>query len=369
MKLPTKSPHTVADAHEQARTSFNPIVGLIHAVERLPLSDRLTLAGIDYLVGKTERRLAYCSAADDAAFVDEMQQRPIAVHTNDANAQHYELPPAFFALMLGERRKYSCCLYGAQTDARSLDEAERAALTATCSRAELFDRQRILELGCGWGSLTLWMAEHYPNAQITAVSNSKPQREYIESKLEQRGYRNVKVITADMNDFDLLTDRPRQDRIVSIEMFEHMANWQRLLERARGWLTPEGKLFIHVFAHSGAPYRFDHRDPTDWIAQHFFTGGLMPSRHMIEQFPALFTLEQDWWWDGTHYERTARAWLANFDKHSMAIDHILADVYGADARLWKRRWRLFLLSTIGLFGHSRGATWGVAHYRLRPVQV
>ncbi len=361
---------------------MNTIATLIRAAERLALPDGMTLAGIDFLVGKTARRLQHGGPQADAAFIEVMQEWPIAVHTDDANAQHYELPPAFFALMLGERRKYSCCLYrdieqgadrrgdrmGVGAVGVSLDDAERAALDATCLHAQLNGGQRILELGCGWGSLTLWMAEHYPDAQITAVSNSASQRAYIESCLAAAGYINVQVVTADMNDFTIADDASRFDRIVSIEMFEHMANWQRLLERVRDWLTPSGLLFLHVFAHRGAPYRFDHRDPTDWIARHFFTGGLMPSERMIEQFSSLFEVTSEWRWDGRHYAQTARDWLANFDRHEAQIDTILSDVYGADARLWKRRWRLFLLSTIGLFGHRQGTPWGVNHYLLRPVR-
>lgn len=360
---------------------MNMIATLINAAERLALPDSMTLAGIDFLVGKTARRLKQGGADADAAFIDAMQAWPIAVHTDDANAQHYELPAAFFALMLGERRKYSCCLYSdieqrADRDGDrvesgvadiSLDEAERAALDATCMHAQLHGAQRILELGCGWGSLTLWMAEHYPDAQITAVSNSASQRAYIESRLAAAGYTNVHVVTADMNDFTVADDAPRFDRIVSIEMFEHMANWQQLLTRVHRWLSPTGLLFLHVFAHHGAPYRFDHRDPTDWIARHFFTGGLMPSDSMIEQFGSLFSVASEWRWDGRHYAQTARHWLANFDRHEAQIDAILATVYGEEARLWKRRWRLFLLSTIGLFGHRQGAPWGVNHYLLQPV--
>ncbi|MCY0385952.1 cyclopropane-fatty-acyl-phospholipid synthase [Robbsia sp. Bb-Pol-6] len=353
---------------------MNPIAPMIRMAERLPLTDPMTLSGIQFLVGKTARRLAQGGAAADFAFIQAMQRFPIAVHTEDANRQHYELPPAFFALMLGERRKYSCCLYGEEealacapeVASISLDDAERAALRATCAHAALADGQRILELGCGWGSLTLWMAQQYPGARITAVSNSQAQRAYIEDRCRADGLDNVQVVTADMNDFAVASDAPRFDRVVSVEMFEHMANWQLLLARVRDWLLPDGKLFLHVFTHRGAPYRFDHNDPSDWIAQHFFTGGLMPSERMIEQFGDLFTLEQEWRWNGTHYARTAGDWLRNFDRHGSEIDAILATVYGRDARLWKRRWRLFLLSTIGLFGHRQGADWGVSHYSLRP---
>ena len=287
---------------------------------------------------------------------------PIAEHTEAANAQHYEVPAAFFAEVLGPRRKYSCCLYaGPET---SLAEAEEAALAETCRHADLCDGQAILELGCGWGSLSLWMAERYPTARITAVSNSGSQRAFIERSARERALTNLRVITDDMNVF---VPTARFDRIVSVEMFEHMANWVALLGRVRGWLRPDGRLFLHVFAHTTSPYRFDRRQRADWIAQHFFTGGIMPSQNLIRHFGDLFTTEAEWRWDGTHYARTARDWLERFDAHLPAIRPLLRDVYGAEARLWERRWRLFFLATEGLFGHAGGASWGVSHYLLRPA--
>ena len=223
-----------------------------------------------------------------------MVVHPIAEHPDEANAQHYELPPDFFQLALGPRRKYSCCLY--RTGNETLAQAEECALAETAAHADLRDGQEILELGCGWGSLSLWMAERFPNARITAVSNSRPQREFIEREAMLRQLRNLTIVTADMNDFTI----PKNfDRVVSIEMFEHMANWQTLLARVRTWLKPDGRLFIHVFSHDRAPYRFDHGDANDWIAQYFFTGGIMPSRGLIHRFPDLFTVEQEWRWSGS----------------------------------------------------------------------
>ena len=225
----------------------------IGAVERLPLPDAVTRAGIGALVGRTRRRLATPDPAGEHAFAQDMDSFPIAEHTDAANAQHYEVPEAFFGLCLGPRRKYSCCYYDAP--ATTLPEAEARALELTCEHAALADGQRILELGCGWGSLTLWMAERYPRARITAVSNSQSQRAFIESEATRRGLANLSVVTADMNAFQ---PSAAFDRIVSVEMFEHMANWRALLSRVRGWLAPEGRLFVHVFTHAHAPYRFDH---------------------------------------------------------------------------------------------------------------
>jgi cyclopropane-fatty-acyl-phospholipid synthase len=333
----------------------------IRAVERAPLPDPLTRFGVDFLVGRTRRKLA-SEPPSDAAFARGMVEHPIAEHTDLANSQHYELPPEFFALTLGPRRKYSSCLY--PTGRETLAEAEEIALGETVAHADLANGQTILELGCGWGSLTLFMAERFPEARIVAVSNSAPQRAYIEGQLAGKGLHNVTVITADMNDF---TPTAQFDRVVSVEMFEHMANWQALLERVRGWLKPEGRLFLHVFTHRSQPYRFDVRDKTDWIAQHFFTGGIMPSHGLVAQFPESFTVEQEWRWNGKHYQRTACDWLANFDANHVPITRILTEVYGSDAKLWRRRWRLFYLATAGLFGHANGEEWAVSHYRLRPA--
>jgi cyclopropane-fatty-acyl-phospholipid synthase len=293
-----------------------------------------------------------------------MGAHAIAENTAVANAQHYELPAAFFREVLGPNLKYSACLY--DQGAASLDEAERRALAETCAHADLADGQDILELGCGWGSLSLWMAARYPKARITAVSNSASQRASIEADAASRGLANLTVVTADMNAYQ---PQGRFDRVVSVEMFEHMSNWRELLARVATWLKPSGTLFLHIFTHRTAPYRFDLADRDDWIAQHFFTGGIMPSHGLIRQFPDLFEVEAEWRWSGEHYRRTAEHWLQNFDRNIEAIEAVLKDVYGADAPVWRRRWRLFFLATAGLFGDQGGAVWGVSHYRLRPVSL
>ncbi len=339
------------------------IPAAIGAIERLPMPDAVTRAGIGALVGRTRKKLAVPDPAGERAFAAGMDAFPIAEHADAANTQHYEVPADFFALCLGPRRKYSCCYY--DSPATTLAAAEERALALTCEHAALEDGQRILELGCGWGSLTLWMAEHYPHAAITAVSNSRSQRAYIMDQARARGLDNVSVVTADMNTFQTVA---RYDRIVSVEMFEHMANWRALLEHTQRWLATDGLVFIHVFTHASAPYRFDHRDKTDWIAQHFFTGGIMPSRGLLRQFGDVYEVVDTWDWNGEHYARTARDWLANCDANRAAILRLFAGVYGGDAKLWLRRWRLFYLATEGLFGHAGGDTWGVTHYRLRPAR-
>jgi cyclopropane-fatty-acyl-phospholipid synthase len=328
--------------------------------ERAPLPDGLTLFAIDLLCGRTRRHLDRLDPSDEAAFAAGMSDYPIAVHTDAANAQHYELPPEFFALILGPRRKYSCCLYPG--DDTTLDQAEVYALDETCVHADLADGQTILELGCGWGSLSLHMAERYRNARIVSVSNSHSQRAFIAAQAERRGLKNLTVVTADMNDF---TTDVRFDRVVSVEMFEHMSNWRGLLERVRGWLKPGGRLFLHVFTHRSRSYRFRH-DADDWIGKYFFTGGIMPAHDLVHRFPDLFAVEAEWRWSGTNYRRTALDWLDNFDDQYDRIMPILRQVYGRDAELWRKRWRLFFMATAGLWGHAGGKEWGIGHYRMAP---
>ncbi|WP_309629217.1 cyclopropane-fatty-acyl-phospholipid synthase family protein [Brevundimonas sp.] len=331
----------------------------VNQLQDAPFPDFITRPAIALLVA-TARRTYASAPADEAAFAREMAERPVAEHTDAANQQHYELPARFFQLCLGAHRKYSSCFY--ETPDASLDAAEASALRITCEHADLHDGQAILELGCGWGSLSLWMAEHYPASTITAVSNSRSQKAFIDAQAAARGLTNLTIVTADMNVFDI--DRTF-DRIVSVEMFEHMANWRALLTRARTWLKADGRMFLHVFSHIDAPYRFEVSDDADFIAQHFFTGGVMPSHNLVRQYADLFEVEQDWRWSGTHYQRTADDWLDNFDDNVDEIRGLMKDVYGVDHALWMRRWRRFFMATAGLFGDSDGTVWGVSHYRLK----
>ncbi len=338
------------------------VASSIQAFEGAPLPDLMRRAAIQFLVAGARRQAAGAGPDADAAFARQMAERPIAEHTQEANRQHYEVPAAFFQACLGPRLKYSSCLYA---PGETLAQAEERALAETCAHAALADGQTILELGCGWGSLSLWMAERYPNARITSVSNSASQRAFILARAQERGLSNLDVVTCDMNDFEAAAHA--FDRVVSVEMFEHMANWRALLGRVKGWLKPDGRLFIHIFTHRTSPYRFDVDDEADWIAQHFFAGGVMPSHGLMRQFPDLFAVEQDWRWSGTHYQKTAEHWLENYDRNAAAIRPVLREVYGADATLWHRRWRLFFLATAGLFGHRGGEEWGVSHYLMKPA--
>lgn len=338
------------------------ISSIIEAAEKAPLPDVMVRAGIAALCSRSALKLADGNADSDAAFAREMAKRAIAESTEAANAQHYEVPAEFFALVLGPNRKYSSCFY--KTRESTLQEAEEEALRQTVERAGLSDGQSVLELGCGWGSLSLWMARQFPKSHIVALSNSHSQRDYIERMAIARGLHNLTVVTADMNVFD-----PGRtfERIVSVEMFEHMMNWRQLLTRVRGWLAPDGRFFMHIFTHRTGSYLFDRDDKEDWIAQHFFTGGVMPSHALIRQYADLVEVEKEWRWSGVHYQRTAQDWLENFDTRRADIEKILMPVYGDDTALWMRRWRWFFLATAGLFGHADGLEWGVSHYQMKKA--
>lgn len=304
---------------------------------------------------------AAATAALTQAFFDELGSAPLALLPEKANEQHYEVPAEFFGAVLGSHRKYSSCYWGeGTTEVHTLAQAEAASLAATCERAGLADGQNVLELGCGWGSLTLWMAERYRGSRITAVSNSHSQRAHIEAQARQRGLGNVTVITRDMNEFDT-TDR--FDRVVSVEMFEHLRNWPRAFGRVAAWLLPQGKFFMHVFAHREAPYAFVERDASDWMSRHFFSGGMMPSDDLALMCQDDLKLAQRWRWDGTHYQRTSEAWLRNMDEHRDALMPLFERTYGpTEASVWWMRWRLFFMSVAELFGYAGGQQWWVSHY-------
>jgi cyclopropane-fatty-acyl-phospholipid synthase len=292
----------------------------------------------------------------------ELRQSPVAVETGRANEQHYEVPAAFFQQVLGPNLKYSCCLW--EPGVATLAEAEERMLALTCARAGLADGQDVLELGCGWGSLTLWMARRYPASRITAVSNSASQREFIMNCARERGLGNVRVLTADANHFDTAE---RFDRVVSVEMFEHMRNYAVLMERISRWLRAEGRLFVHIFCHRRLMYPFTTEREDDWMGRHFFTGGLMPSEHTLLYFQQHLRLEEQWRVAGSHYERTANAWLARADERRAAVMAALVEAYGAAAApRWFHRWRMFFMACAELFGYRDGTEWMVAHYRFAP---
>ena len=340
---------------------------ILEAVERGMVPDALIRMGIRRLCAQKladeHAGGADAMAARYAALRAAMRSAPIALHTTAANDQHYEVPAAFFERVLGPRLKYSGALWDG---ARTLAEAEDRMLAVTCERATLADGQRVLELGCGWGSLTLWMAEHYPHSRITAVSNSASQRAFILERARLRGLPNVEVMTADMNAF-APPEGMRFDRVVSVEMFEHMRNWEALLARIHGWLSPDGALFVHVFALRDAAYFFETDGRSDWMARHFFTGGVMPSERLLEDCATGFTVAGRWWVDGTHYERTSNAWLVRQDAAEGGLRAVLAEAAGVhEASRALERWRVFHMACAELFGLHGGRDWGVTHARLTP---
>jgi cyclopropane-fatty-acyl-phospholipid synthase len=326
---------------------------VIRAGIRLLLRDRLVKEARQF----TDREEAF------RRFVERMAAEELAPSPRAANQQHYEVPTEFFQIVLGRHLKYSSGLWEPGTT--SLDDAEAAMLALTCARADLRDGQAVLELGCGWGSLSLFMAGRYPGSRFVAVSNSRTQGAYVRALAAERGLENLEVRTADMNVFTP-GHGGRFDRIVSVEMFEHMRNWPELLRRVAGWLVPGGRLFVHVFAHRQFAYPFEVDGDRDWMARHFFTGGIMPSHDLIGRIPGPLVVEESWLVAGTHYAKTAEAWIERLEANRPAALAVLRrDLSPGEAKLQLERWRLFFLACAELFGFRGGAEWVVSHHRLR----
>ncbi len=335
---------------------------LINLAEKGFLPDLLIRLGIKRLCGQrlSETNTLGLEALENShqQWIDLLTESPVAIVPEKANEQHYEVPPKFFELVLGANLKYSSGYWSKEVF--SLDESELEMLKITCERAGLVDGQDILELGCGWGSLTCFMAQKFPNSKITAVSNSKDQRNFIQQKNDKLNLQNIKVFTADMNDFS--TDE-KFDRIISIEMFEHMRNYDELLKRIDGWLKQNGKLFVHIFSHKEVAYPFEDKGDGDWMAREFFSGGQMPSHRLLMSFPDRMKIEKDWRVSGTHYEKTSLAWLRKMDTNKIEVLELFKTTDGEkDASEWFQRWRIFFMSCEVLFGFNEGSEWGVSHY-------
>ncbi len=335
---------------------------LIDLCERGVIPDFVTRAGMRHLIGQRLNQELDRDGRNE--FFKFISDGPIAEDIVEANSQHYEVPDEFFRQILGPRLKYSSCYY--ENGAEDLTVAEDTMLALTCERAGLANGQDILELGCGWGSLTLFMAETYPEATITAVSNSNSQRNFIMQRAKLRGLNNVTVITANVG---TLSMDKRFDRIVSVEMFEHMRNYTALTDNVRRWLHDDGRAFIHIFCHRNLPYLFETGGETDWMAENFFTGGIMPSFDIFEQAAPSMMVERKWWINGTHYERTLEDWCALLDNRKAVVTELFMNQYGEskkDAHRRIQKWRMFLMASAELFGYADGSEWGVGHFLLRP---
>ena len=338
-------------------------------LDKSMIPDALIRAGIRRLLGRRLRQEDAGSTGGNelrkAELITKLKSGPIAVNTADANTQHYEVPTAFYLRCLGPHLKYSGCLWS--EGVKDLAAAERAMLDLYAERAQLADGQQILELGCGWGSFCLYAAARFPGARIVAVSNSRTQKEFIDGEARKRGLGNLTVITSDINRFDI---GQQFDRVVSVEMFEHCRNYERLFAKVATWLKRDGLAFVHIFAHKRFAYLFEPEGDHDWMARHFFTGGIMPSFDLFRHFDTDLRVVRDWEVDGTHYEKTCNAWLANMDAHRDELMGLFRDTYGFDEALkWWSRWRIFHMACAELFGYRRGTEWIVAHYLLKPARA
>lgn len=327
-------------------------------LEKNKIPDFMLRQGIRYYNSQHLKRLGSNAENDKVELIQHLQSSPLAIATDQANAQHYEVPAEFYQKVLGPRLKYSCGYW--KSDSVTLAQSETDMLEIYCQRAQLHNAQHVLELGCGWGSLTLYMAQKYPHLKITALSNSASQKAFIRQQAQRLGITNIEILTVDINHFQT---HQRFDRLVSIEMFEHLRNYTQLFQNIAQWLKPGGLLFCHIFSHKKYAYLFEVEHERDWMAKYFFTGGTMPSHDLLPQMSGPLRLKQDWEINGTHYEKTANAWLQEMDRQKAEIFPLMADIYGNHQALkWWVYWRIFFMACAELFGHNAGQEWQVSHY-------
>ncbi|HMO34804.1 MAG TPA: cyclopropane-fatty-acyl-phospholipid synthase family protein [Gemmatales bacterium] len=334
----------------------------IQLAENGTLPDSLVRLGIRRIIRSRSEALKQLDVEtlqeDHSRFIAACDQSPLALAPKESNQQHYEVPTDFFKLVLGKHLKYSCSYWDDST--LILDDAEAKALAIYCERAELENGMTILELGCGWGSLSLWLAEHYPASSITCLSHSATQKTYIDEQAKQRGITNLEVITSDINHFAI---HRTFDRVISIEMFEHVRNHRELFRRISTWLNPQGKLFCHIFCHRDQASPYESHGPQDWMSDYFFTGGMMPSDRLFLYYQDHLRLLKHWRWNGIHYEKTSNAWLKRLDQNRSSVIPLLENTYGTkEASPWLRRWRIFFMACAECFGYSHGNEWFVSHY-------
>ena len=332
-------------------------------IRRIP--DSVIRSGMRRVIGGRLRAEADLDPTARRDFWEQAWRGPIAIETESANEQHYEVPPEFFDIVLGPRRKYSAALW--PSGIGDLASAEDEALLAYEERAGLADGQSILDLGCGWGSFSLWAAERYPSSDVVAVSNSAPQREFISRVAAEQSLSNLEVVTADINEF---SPGRRFDRVVSIEMLEHVRNHRAVFERIRHWVEDDGAVFIHVFSHKELAYPYEVEGPASWMAETFFTGGVMPSPTLLPSAAEpYFDLSDTWWIDGTHYSKTLEAWLDRQDARAEDVRNAIEPVYGSETERWEQRWRMFFMACSEMFNYRGGTEWGVVHHLFAPKAV
>jgi len=329
--------------------------------------DQIIRAGIKYLL---KNRLIDLYKFEAQAYVDDyvekLKKSPLAVLTDKANEQHYEVPTEYYDLCLGIHKKYSSCFW--DESVTSLNQAEQKALDISIERADIRDGMRILELGCGWGSLSLELAKRFPNSEIVAVSNSRTQKQYIEQRARERHLNNLQILTLNLGDessYKLISGR--FDRAMSIEMMEHLRNYELFFKKIRQLLNPDGQFFVHVFTHKSHPYFFETDGDDNWMGRYFFSGGQMPSRNLFDVFDQDLQVFQKWDWNGQHYQKTLESWLELMDHNEDQVMMLFKQCYGsADATKWFNRWRVFYMACSELFGYDQGQTWAVTHYLLKP---